>query len=64
MSHGGEWDRVPPQPPRQDGTAQDTDRFDVDHELPGSGWRIALLWGAIALVFVAMLWLVLNGGGR
>jgi hypothetical protein len=50
--------------PRVDGTAASTDRAEIEYSPPGRAWRVAALWAGIALIFVAMLWLVLNGSGR
>lgn len=58
------WPIVPP-----DATSQATDPEEVEHELPGGRWRMALLGALIVLVFAGLVGVVLMfgthvGGGR
>jgi hypothetical protein len=67
LGHGSaHWPSVPP---REDGTAADTSRSDIEYSPPGRGWRIVVLVVAILLVFAGMAGTVLMfsthaGGGR
>ena len=68
MRHGSaHWPAVPPEPPREDGTAGDTSRTEMEYSPPGRGWRLAVLVALIVVVFVGMVGAVLMflpGGGR
>jgi len=61
------WPAVPPEPPREDGTAADTDRFQAGG--CRDGWRVGVLLALIAFLVLGIAGVMVMiskhaGGGR